>query len=385
MGDAHLPPNPWWLRNTHVLVVSARVVSAVAAIVEVGRVLVLDGGPIPLLAVVLVLLGCLVVSRWRWVGLGLGLVGCAVASLVGWHPITDWTIVVFTLFIATFQGIPPLRAVGVVGIVLWGVVAVEAGEGLSSADALAAVAASIAGGAVGAGLRSQARYWTALRDRAEQAVATRAAEARRQVELERLRIARDLHDVVGHQVAVASMHLGAVEVTIRSRPDAAVASAGHAREALRNVTTETQQILTLLRTQDPDPRPDQPVAGLASIGLLVESFEQIGLRVDVDLDDSMMAHPSAEMTAYRIVQEALTNAHRYGLGAATLRVRPDGSALDVLVRNEVRSTADPGSGGFGLIGMRERVEAAGGSLSVHRDQATFTVHAVLPTGGSARS
>lgn len=381
--DVELPANPWWLRRPDLLTTGAVAVSLVALIIEVIRIGIDAAGVVTIVGVIVTGVGVFLARRSWWSGVILTVVGCAVTASMGWNPITSWTVVVFTLFAATVRGAPPLWGILIAALPLFTIVAFEARSGPVSPDALAAVAATIAGGAAGAAIRSQHQYWSALREHALEALATRDAEARRRVEQERLRIARDLHDVVGHQVAVASMHLGAVEVTVRSAPEDAAAAAARAREALRSVTAETQQILELLRTPDAAPT-DHAVAGVASLDALIDSFERIGLNVTATLPQTWPAtQPGVEVTIYRIVQEALTNAHRYGTGTATVTITATDHRAEITISNPVGrdSRAHAGSG-FGLIGMRERVAAAGGQLvldETSRDE--FSVFAVLALDG----
>lgn len=381
-GDIALPRNPWWLRWPTVLPMGATVVVIVAAVVESVRI-VLHGDTLLLLAgVVLGAVGALIAGRRPWFGLLLAVAGTALTAVQAWDPTAEWTIVVFVLFAITLRGVPPVRGIIASAFPVYLVVSVNTG-GYVSPDALAAFAACIAGGAAGAGIRSQQQYWASLRAHAREAIATRDAEASRRVDEERLRIARDLHDVVGHQIAVASMHLGAVEVTVHHKPDAAAQAAAEAREALRAVTAETQQILELLRSRDRTP--DHTVAGLASLPALIASFEGLGLDIHSDITvPAGEVAPVTGMTVYRVAQEALTNAHRYGTGQVTLSISTDGGHITIDARNR-SSAADNGhGGGFGLIGMRERVAAAGGLLDVEDDDAHFIVRASIPIAEGPR-
>ncbi|WP_158613128.1 MULTISPECIES: sensor histidine kinase [unclassified Frondihabitans] len=383
-GDDVLRSSPMWLRRPEVLVTGSLAVSMLAALVEAARVFALGAGVFAVIGLLVTVAGAILARRLFWVGLGATILGSAAAAAAGWNPIVEWTIVVFTLFAGTFRGASPLRAVPLAALPLFVIVALEAHSGPLSPDVLAAVFACIAGGAAGAGLHSQRQYWNSLLTRAQDALATREEEARRRVSEERLRIARDLHDIVGHQVAVASMHLGAVEVTIHREPDVAAKAAEDARVALRAVTTETQQILELLRSGDGTVQADYTVAGFATIVDLVASYEGSGLRVDFTMVDPLPeADPAIGMTAYRIVQEALTNAYRYGSGTARVQLVIEANTLVITVTNPIPGKSSQRSGsGFGLLGMRERVSAAGGKVDAYDgDGSLFTVRASLPLDG----
>ncbi|SDD97957.1 sensor histidine kinase [Auraticoccus monumenti] len=224
--------------------------------------------------------------------------------------------------------------------------------------------------AAGDAARSREAYVAAIIERARRAEEGRDAEARRQVAEERLTIARDLHDVVAHQIAVINLQASVASQALRSRPDDAEQSLLTIRDAARTVLTEIGSLLQVLRTSDPSP--DQlgtrPVPGLGQLPRLVTDFERSGLRVDqrvlgtqVDLD------PAADAAAYRIVQEGLTNAHKHGSDAsALLQIEYSPQGVEINVTNTVpvlpaRARRASG-GGHGLTGARERAHAVGGEL-----------------------
>jgi signal transduction histidine kinase len=225
--------------------------------------------------------------------------------------------------------------------------------------------------------------------RASDLVAAEKLEGERSLVEERLRIARDLHDLVGHEVAVVNMHLGVAEVSLPIGAERAGVALAAARVAVQSVLTETQQILVLLRRADGESGTSDPAPGPEQLAVLVASFQGIGLDVEADLRllaESTLT-PAVGLTLYRVVQETLTNAHRYGDGATRLSLTSAPGGLVVTVTN-LRSS-DPQRlstrRGYGLLGMRERVTAVGGQLQVTSDEETFRVSAVLPTSeGNAR-
>jgi signal transduction histidine kinase len=111
------------------------------------------------------------------------------------------------------------------------------------------------------------------------------------------------------------------------------------------------------------------------------------MEVDADVTGDLALTPAGNAAAYRVVQEALTNAHRHGTGGAAIRVRPDSEYLHIEISNPITDGAQPSDGsGFGLIGMRERVTAAGGTLDIGTRRGHFTVHVTLPLApGAVRS
>jgi len=245
--------------------------------------------------------------------------------------------------------------------------------------ALGAVACLAAGQA--------AAEWRARADsRAEE---TREAEALHRIAEERLRIARDLHDVVSHGIAMINVQAGVAVHVMDQRPEEARAALLAIRAASGDALRDLRGILGLLRQTD-EAEPLAPAVGLDQLSSLVESVGRAGVQVDLSLDAEAGALPaSVDLTAYRIIQEALTNVVRHAPGAeANVTVRRHPDALTVEVKDDGGST--PGSGadgrqgaGQGLAGMRERVRAAGGSLETGRLAAGgFEVSARLPIGAA---
>lgn len=223
--------------------------------------------------------------------------------------------------------------------------------------------------AAGDGTRSRAAYVAALLERAQHAEESRETEARRRVAEERLSIARDLHDVVAHQIAVINLQAGVASQALRARPDDAERSLLTIREAARSVLAEIGGLLRVLRTTEVDDRQlsTRPVPGLAELDELLDDFRRSGLRVDERvLGAPFELEPAVDAVAYRLVQEGLTNAHKHGADAsALLQVEYGDAGVEVSVTNTIGTTgARPrrSSEGHGLLGARERVAAVGGDL-----------------------
>jgi signal transduction histidine kinase len=241
------------------------------------------------------------------------------------------------------------------------------------AAALVAIALA-AGFAVG----SRRTAIDTARERAERAETTREAEAARRVAEERLRIARELHDVLGHHVAVIGVQAGVAETLLASRPEAARTALEHVQDASASVLTELAALVEVLREPGDDARAG-PAPGLGGLDELVDDARSTGLDVRVTTDGE--PHPLApvvDLTAYRVVQEALTNAHKHGDGSAALQLTYADGSVSLEVANRVRTGVVEGVGGHGLVGMRERVAAVGGLLEAGADGPTFRVRAVLP-------
>lgn len=218
--------------------------------------------------------------------------------------------------------------------------------------------------ASGIAVRNQRAVVAAAHERARQAEATREEEAQRRVAEERLRIARELHDVVAHHISVINVQAGVAGHLVRTDPDKAVEALGHVREASQIVLREVPGLLGLLRTAD-DELERSPAPRLADAEQLVEAARRSGLDVTWQATGSPTPlTPGGDLTAYRVLQEALTNAARHGSGRAVVVVAYDAAGCTLEVHNERSGTTSDAPDRHGLIGMRERVTAVGGELTV---------------------
>lgn len=247
--------------------------------------------------------------------------------------------------------------------------------------------------------RTRRAYIDQLTDRAERAEATREAEARHRVAEDRLRIAQDLHDVVAHQLAVINLQAGVASSSVRRRPVEAESALEVIHGAARSALREIGGLLTMLRDETDEPgAPTEPVASLDRLDELIEQFRRSGLDV-VRTGPGPVGPlpPAVDLVAYRVVQEALTNAHKHGTGRAELDVTGTASQLTITVENPVPAAAgEPRHGsesqrgsGHGLRGLRERVASVRGELVVSRpDEAgRFRLTARIPLaahGGAVR-
>lgn len=217
--------------------------------------------------------------------------------------------------------------------------------------------------------------------RAEQAERARAAEADAAVAAERNRIARELHDVVAHHVSMMIVQAEAGPVVVHADPDRAVTTFDAISVAGRQALAEMRRLLGVLREDATAPLAPQP--GLAALPALVDGVRGAGLDVRLELAPGAVTGlpPSVDLTAYRLVQEALTNALRHArAGHVVVRVERSGHALAVRVDDDgVGGRAEPRPGGHGLVAMRERVQLVGGSLDVGpRPDGGWSVAADLP-------
>ncbi|KAB1148556.1 sensor histidine kinase [Streptomyces luteolifulvus] len=238
--------------------------------------------------------------------------------------------------------------------------------------------------AAGDAVRSRRAFVHAIRERAERAERTREEEARRRVAEERLRIARDLHDVVAHHIALVNVQAGVAAHVMDKRPDQAKEALAHVREASRSALNELRATVGLLRQSGDPEAPTEPAPGLHRLDELVGTFRSAGLQVEVARADQGTALPAAVgLAAYRVIQEALTNVQKHAGGEAKAEVSVVrvGPHIEVTVLDDGSGEdEDPVSGGgHGLLGMRERVTALRGTLTTGpRYGGGFRVHAILP-------
>lgn len=226
--------------------------------------------------------------------------------------------------------------------------------------------------------------WRARSERRAQAKAAREETARRQAGEERLRIARELHDVLGHHVSLINVQAGVALYLIDDDPEQARRALATIKDASRDLLREMRSTLGVLRGVDEEP-PRAPTAGLGMLDRLVADNEAAGLAVTTSVDADVTAlPPSVDLAAYRIVQEALTNVRTHaGAGRALVKVTAADGALRVVVDDDGAGPPErPGAGGTGLVGMRERATALGGTLTHGRAPGGgFRVQAVLPLAG----
>ncbi|WP_062289603.1 sensor histidine kinase [Demequina phytophila] len=276
--------------------------------------------------------------------------------------------------------IPVALAIGALAVIgVGGTVALSTGVGPSDSVVVSGEIWVALAVVIGIAMNLYRRSLAQERERARQAEATRDALARTKVAEERLRIARELHDAVGHHIAVMNVQAGVAEALLESSPDRAAEALGRVQDAGARVLEELPVMLRVLRQgEDED---SHPVAGLAAVGELLEQARDAGLDVTYERRDLHVDLPAAtDHAAYRIVQEALSNARRYGTGHADVTVTADASSLVIEVRNAASGAHGEGSG-FGLVGMRERASAAGGTVDAVPDGDEFVVRAELPTRG----
>lgn len=311
-------------------------------------------------------------------------------ALIGPGPVVAsiLTVMITVFGVGSRQGRTPALVVAGSGIGAIGAVLLLAppaeSRGIESLVLLVALVGLAASG--GVAQYNGRRFIQAITERARRAEETRESEAERRVAQERLAIARDLHDVMAHQIAVINLHAASASQALRTRPDDAERSLTTVREAARTVLGEIGSLLTVLRSADNGhPATLAPTPGLSHLPQLIDEFSKAGLSVEqrtvgtpVELDSLR------DIVAHRVLQEGLTNAHKHGGdGTALVQLDYGTDGLGITVTNVTKPRRDDRivvESGHGLVGVRERVSSVGGTLEtsfgpgpVHR----FVVHLPL--------
>jgi signal transduction histidine kinase len=228
-----------------------------------------------------------------------------------------------------------------------------------------------------------------LRSRAEIAEAEQSAKVAQARSAERTRIAREMHDVLAHRISLVTMHAGALAYRDDLPPERVRESARTIQETAHQALEELRDVLGVLREDPGDAAPELPVPTAADLDALVADWRQAGMRVVLDVDGDLTTIPATVgRTVFRVAQEALTNAHKHA-SATSVRVEvavEAGAGVRVAVTNPLpvgSEQASPFAGvgsGLGLVGLRERVELAGGRLrhGVTARDRTFSLDAWLP-------
>ncbi len=288
----------------------------------------------------------------------------AVAVAVPWRHAVAYTVLTFAVLAGFTAGFNP-PAFGPFGggfVVIPALVAAALFAGLAMANHRAAV--------------------EAIRQRAELAERTRDEEARRRVDAERLRIARELHDVVAHTMATINVQAGVAAHVSNDLPEQAATALVAIKDASKRGLRELRAILAVLRQAD-EAESTHPASGLGELDVLLTTVTAAGLPATVHIGGAHRPLPPAvDLAAYRIVQESLTNAIRHaGPATVTVRLTYEPHQLQVEVADTGAGGAASSDGaGHGIAGMRERATAVGGTLHAGPDpRGGFRVHACLPT------
>ncbi len=228
--------------------------------------------------------------------------------------------------------------------------------------------------------RTRRAYLAEYEHRALEAERTREEEALRRVDEERIRIAREVHDIVAHSLSIVTVQANAAMALVDTDPVRARESISHVRNSSKQALAELRSMLDVLRTGEGE-MPLTPIEDIGRVAQLVTPLRDAGITVDLDTTGELASVPAyASVSAYRIVQEALTNVVRHAQADAVqvaLGATPDSFTV-VITDNGGAARTDPEEG-HGIRGMRERVEALGGTFSAGpAPDRGFRVRAVIP-------
>ena len=237
--------------------------------------------------------------------------------------------------------------------------------------------------AVGRSMRARRLRSAELEDRTDRIVREQDSREREAAAAERRRIARELHDIVAHRVTTIVIQSESGAATADD-PERAREAFGTIADSGRQALGELRRLLGLLRSDD-ETAATAPQPGLAELDELVASTRTAGMPVEMTVEGDVTDLPAGiDLTAYRIVQEALTNALRHARTSASVHVARDRGVVVVEVRNPIGADTDASVNGHGagrgLAGMRERVRVYNGELTARAERGEWVVHATLPAG-----
>jgi signal transduction histidine kinase len=253
-------------------------------------------------------------------------------------------------------------------------------KGWSDARTAAEPALAVAALFLGWAVSGHRAYIAEIKDRAERAEASRDEELRRRLDAERLRIARELHDVVAHSIATINVQAGVAAHVIDKHPEHAAAALTTIKYASKEALRELRNILGILRQSD-EGESRAPAPGLGQLDVLVSTSRDAGLPVEVRITGQRHTLPATvDLAAYRIVQESLTNVLRHaGPAKASVRLGYSADQLEIEVTDDGRGREPGEQGGHGIAGMHERAIAFGGELNAGpRPDGGFSVRARIP-------
>ena len=237
-------------------------------------------------------------------------------------------------------------------------------------------------------IRSHRQRLVHDRERLRRLEEDKTREAARRFAEERLRVAREVHDVLGHTISAMTVQAALADELLDTRPAQARLALSRVRSAGREAIVELRDTVGLLRAGEPLGAPRTPVGGLARLEELTAVAASAGLRMTITRDGAQRPLPSVvDVAAWRIIQESLTNVITHAAASNVevgIRYEPDAVLIDIVDdgRGSVGNVTE--LGGHGVIGMRERALAVGGQLEAgSRDEGGFRVHAILPRGRSS--
>ncbi len=277
--------------------------------------------------------------------------------------------------------------VGAVGLIEIG--AVAAARGPDGSEALSGLAVGLIGWLAGENTRARRIYVKGMAEHAAERERRSQERALRAGTEERMRIARELHDIVAHAMSIIAVRSGVARMALQTRPEEAWEALGIIEGTSHQALQELRLLVGVLRSEPEEAGAElRPAPGLVDLPELVTQITQAGIAVDIHVEgEPRRLSPGVDLSAYRIIQEALTNVVRHAGPAAadlTLHYRPAEVVIEVtddgLIRHQARSSSQTSEGaGHGLVGMRERVSMYGGQLVAESTPSGYRVLARIPT------
>jgi signal transduction histidine kinase len=330
---------------------------------------------------------------WPIPALAVITVACCVLTALGRGPVTvDWTLcmAVYTAAVS-HRRVVAIAVLVATELALAASVLTAAADLKSQADAVHSLLAAGALWFIGDSVRERRRYLAGLAEQAEQRRQAESQRGRLAVREERVRIARELHDVVAHSLSVVTVQAGVGRKVGAAHPAEALRALRAVELTGRGTLAELRRILGLLREDDAKETSLAPAPGICDLGQLADTVREAGVSVGLAVTgDTGTVPPAVALTVYRIVQEALTNVVRHASGAeAEVTVRADHDGVRITVSDggppgraaggRFGSRAAAAADHHGIVGMRERAAAFGGTLEAGpRPGGGFEVAAFIP-------
>ena len=369
------PPLTTRLRPWHWVAIDAVVAVLLAVAFLVGSTRPAYGVPL-WVAYLLALISTLPVAvrrLWPLPVLGVVLAGSVAAMAIGTGK-DPYVAVAYVLYLVALRYPRRTAAAVLAGVLVLTAAGTAAGGAALGHNEASTVAARFVGSAVviiaawmiGVAVREQRAYTAGLREQAERRVQAQLAEGRRAATEERLRIARELHDVVAHSLSLIAVQAGVGSYVAGARPEEAARALASIETTSREALREMRWLLGVLR-DDSAGTDLAPAHGLADVGQLVAGTAEAGVRVQLEIRGTQRpVPPGVGLAAYRIIQEALTNVVKHAQTTASrVLVTYTDDALCLEITDDgrgARADAVAASGGHGLAGMRERASLFGGEL-----------------------
>jgi signal transduction histidine kinase len=389
------PPLSTRLRPWHWVAIDAAVAVLLALVFLVGSTRPAYGVPLSV-AYLLALISTLPVAVrrfWPLPVLGVVLAGSVAAMAIGTGKDPS-AAVAFALYLVALRYPRRTSAAVLAGVLTLTAAGTAAAGAALHHDQVSLVAARFLASAVvlsaswviGVAVREQRAYTAGLREQAERRVQAQLAEERRAVTEERLRIARELHDVVAHGLSLIAVQAGVANYVAEARPAEAARALASIEATSRDALHEMRRLLGVLR--DEDTGTDlAPAPGLADVGQLITGTADAGVKVQLEIRGPQRPVPAGlDLAAYRIIQEALTNVVKHARTTASrVLVTYDDDAIGLEITDDgdgAAAGAVAASAGHGIAGMRERASLFGGELYAGpRPERGFRVAARLPLDG----